>query len=158
MRSVTLLLLAATCTWAQLPLSVGLKAGYVNNKQPGSEIFPLKGGPYLELSLPLLPTFETGLMFERYNAGTLSGTVYQIPILLKKRMNFIAVKPFFSGGATIRRIPSLQSNQLGATFAGGITLGLLPIKIEPEIRYTRWLQSDYSPNNQQTEFLIGIRF
>jgi hypothetical protein len=143
---------------AQLPVSVGLKAGLVQNKQPGSEIFPLKAGPYVELNLPVLPTFETGLMFERYTLGSRSATVYQVPILVKKRINAIAIKPFFSGGITLRRIPTFDESGGGLTLAGGLSLGLLPIKIEPEIRYTRWIGADYTPRSNQTEFLIGIRF
>ena len=143
---------------AQLPISIGLKGGYVDNKQGNSEIFPLKAGPYVELSLPFLATFETGLMFERYKSGSRSAAVYQVPILVKKRINAIAIKPFFSGGVTLRKIPSLNETGGGVTLAGGITLGLLPIKIEPEIRYTRWIGGDYTPRSSQTEFLIGIRF
>jgi hypothetical protein len=143
---------------AQLPISIGLKGGYVNNTQPSSEIFPLKAGPYVELSLPVLPTFETGLMFERYKSGPVTAAVYQVPILVKKRINAVAIKPFLSGGITLRRIPSLNESGAGLTVAGGFTLGLLPIKLEPELRYTRWLGSSYTPNPQQTEVLIGIRF
>ncbi|MCX6609454.1 MAG: hypothetical protein NTW74_01220 [Acidobacteria bacterium] len=143
---------------AQLPISIGLKGGYVQNQQPSSEIFPLKAGPYIELNLPVLPTFETGLMFERYKLGSRTATVYQVPILVKKRINAIAIKPFFSGGITLRRIPSFNETGGGVTIAGGATIGLLPIKIEPELRYTRWIGADYAPRSNQTEFLIGIRF
>ncbi len=142
----------------QLPISIGLKGGVVQNKQPNSEIFPLKAGPYVELSLPFLATFETGLMLERYKFGSRSAAVYQVPILMKKRINAIAIKPFFSGGVTLRKIPSLNETGGGITLAGGVTLGLLPIKIEPEIRYTRWVSGNYTPKSTQTEFLIGIRF
>ncbi len=155
----TLLLVVFTLpALAQLPISIGLKGGYVQNQQPSSEIFPLKAGPYLELNLPVLPTFETGLMFERYKLGSRTATVYQVPVLVKKRINAIAIKPFFSGGITLRRIPSLNESGGGVTLAGGATIGLLPIKIEPEIRYTRWIGADYTPRSNQTEFLIGIRF
>lgn len=143
---------------AQLPISIGLKGGYVQNKQPDNEIFPLKAGPYVELSLPILPTFETGLMFERYKFGSQTATVYQVPILIKKRINAIVIKPFFSGGVTLRRIPTLNESGGGVTVAGGATIGLLPVKIEPELRFTRWIGAGYTPRSNQTEFLIGIRF
>lgn len=157
MRCTLSLLFIAAIASAQLPLSVGLKAGYVKNSRPESEILPFKGGPYVELNLPILPTFETGLMISRYRAGT-SATVYEVPILIKKRINAIAIKPFISGGVTLRRIPDLNSSYPGITIAGGVTLGLLPVKIEPELRYTRWFQSSYVPRANQTEILIGIRF
>jgi hypothetical protein len=158
LKSLTLLLFAASA-WAQLPVSVGLKAGYVNNSAPNREIVPFKGGPYLELSLPFLPTIETGILFERYQVSGAGGNmVYQVPVLIKKRINAVAIKPFFAGGLTFRNIPSLNASNPGLTVAGGVTLGLLPIKIEPEIRYTRWTSSDFLPRIQQTEFLIGIRF
>lgn len=158
MRSFLILLLSALALSAQSPISVGLKAGYVRNSRQTSEIVPFKGGPYVELKLPVLPTFETGLMIERYSAGPTSATIYQVPILVKKRFNAVAVKPFFSAGVTLRRIPSLDDMHPGLTLAGGVTLGLLPIKIEPEIRFTRWVQSSFTPRSQQVEFLVGIRF
>lgn len=121
----------AASALAQLPISVGIKAGFVDNRQPFSEIASLKGGPYLELSLPMLPTFETGIMFERLRLGPQTLTVYQVPILVKKRINAVAIKPFFSGGVTLRRVPTFNESHPGLTVAGGVTLGLLPIKIEP---------------------------
>jgi len=158
MRFILLFVVLASAAFAQLPVSVGLKAGYVNNTSPGSEILPFKGGPYLELSLPILPTFETGFMVERYRSGTNSTTVYQIPVLIKQRLNLIALKPFFAGGVTFRRIPEFDKSHPGLTVAAGVTLGLLPIKIEPELRFTRWIRSSFTPRSNQTEFLIGIRF
>ena len=153
----TLLLFTAAIANAQLPLSVGLKAGYVKNSRPESEILPFKGGPYVELNLPILPTFETGLMMSRYRGNT-SATVYEVPILVKKRINAVAIKPFISGGITLRRIPDLNESHPGVTVAIGVTPGLLPIKIEPELRYTRWFQGSFVPRANQTEILIGIRF
>ncbi len=147
---------------AQLPLSIGIKAGFVKNSQKignfETSIIPVKAGPYLELSLPFLPTFETGIMFEGYKALNSTSAVYQVPILVKKRFNAIAIKPFISAGATIRMLPALHEKSGGLTLAGGITIGLLPIKIEPELRYTRWIQSSFTPRSQQTELLVGIRF
>ena len=148
----------AASALAQLPISVGIKAGFVDNRQPFSEIASLKGGPYLELSLPVLPTFETGIMFERLRLGPQTLTVYQVPILVKKRINAVAIKPFFSGGVTLRRVPTFNESHPGLTLAGGVTIGLLPIKIEPEVRFTRWIFPSYNPRSQQTEFLVGIRF
>lgn len=161
MRRICFIVIFATTAFAQLPVSVGLKAGYVNNVNntiPRSEILPFKGGPYVELSLPILPTFEAGLMIERYRSGGMSTTVYQVPLLVKQRLNLIALKPFFAGGVTLRRIPEFDVSHPGLTVAAGVTLGLLPIKIEPELRYTRWFRSTLTPRSQQTEFLIGIRF
>ena len=156
------LLLFATAMQAQLPISIGLKAGGVVNElslpTATNRIFPLKIGPYVEISLPFLPTFETGLMLEKYDSPTGSSAVYQVPLLVKKRFNAVAIKPFISGGATIRMVPSRNERTGGATFAAGLTVGLLPIKIEPEFRYTRWVNTTSSPRPQQIEFLVGIRF
>jgi hypothetical protein len=158
MKVLLLGLLAVMLASAQLPISVGVKAGYVNNSRPGAEITPFKGGPYVELNLPVLPTIESGILFERFSSGGQSATIYQVPILLKKRFNTFAIKPFFSGGTTIRRVPQVDSTHAGLTVAGGLTFSLLPIKVEPEIRYTRWFQSSLTPRSQQTEFLVGFRF
>ena len=147
---------------AQLPVSIGIKAGFVKNSTEilgiKTSIIPVKAGPYIELSLPFLPIIETGIMFEGYKAFNSTSAVYQVPILLKKRFNAIAIKPFLSAGGTIRILPALHEKSGGLTVAAGVTFGLLPIKIEPEIRYTRWIQSAFSPRSQQTEFLVGIRF
>ena len=162
LRNSIALLVFASLASAQLPLSIGVKAGFVNNSNEilnfKTSIFPVKAGPYLELSLPFLPTIETGIMFEGYKALNTTSAVYQVPVLLKKRFNAIAVKPFLSAGGTIRMIPALNEKSGGLTVAAGLTIGLLPIKIEPEIRFTRWIQSSFTPSSQQTEFLVGIRF
>ena len=154
--------LFASFASAQLPVSIGIKAGFVKNSNEilgiKTSIIPVKAGPYLELSLPFLPIIETGIMFEGFKAFNRTSAVYQVPILLKKRFNAIAVKPFLSAGGTIRMLPALNEKSGGLTVAAGLTIGLLPIKIEPELRYTRWIQSTFSPRSQQAEFLVGIRF
>jgi hypothetical protein len=153
-----LLLLAATSLLAQSPLSFGLKGGIVRNSRPGAEIFPLKGGPFVELKLPLLPRIETGVLFERYQSQPFDAGIYQAPVLLKKRFGGLGFHPFISGGATFRGIPRINRNHAGITFAGGLSFALLPLKIEPEVRYTRWLNPSLSPQPSQTELLIGFRF
>jgi len=158
LKLIFLLSLSGLAFAQLLPVSVGIKAGYVNNRQTATEIWPFKAGPYVELSLPFLPIFETGVLFERYRAGSQTLTVYQVPVLVKKRFNAVAIKPFLSGGATVRMIPSRDERSTGVTVAAGVTVGLLPIKIEPEIRFTRWIQSGFTPKSQQTEVLVGIRF
>jgi hypothetical protein len=158
MRSIGLLLVCAGFAWGQLPVSVGIKAGYVENAQPGSRVFPFKGGAYVELKVPKLPRLESGLMVERYEMGGRGMAVYQIPLLLKKRFGLAPVQPFLSGGVTLRQVPAFGENYPGLTAAAGVTLGMLPVKIEPELRLTRWLQSNYSPRGQQLELLIGFRF
>lgn len=158
MRAVALVLFCALAGRAELPVTFGVKAGVVRNEQPGSRIVPVKGGAYAEVKLPKLPRIETGLMLERYETGSRGVAVYQVPVLLKKRFSGVAVRPFLSGGVTLRRLPAFEENYPGLTVAGGLTLGLLPVKLEPEVRFTRWLQSNYTPQSQQVEFLVGIRF
>lgn len=152
------MLMVASAAFAQLPISVGVKAGYVSNSRGNSEILPFKGGPFLELNLPVIPTIETGLMLERYSINGNGSTVYQVPVLLKKRVNSLAIKPFASAGITFRRVPEYDHSTAGLTVAGGLTLSVLPIKIEPELRYTKWFSAAHSPRSFQTEFLIGFRF
>ncbi|WP_031496921.1 hypothetical protein [Bryobacter aggregatus] len=153
--------LAPLC-FGQLPLSLGLKGGFVNNEKeiPGRDnrIFPFKIGPYLELKLPFLPTIESGFMFERFNSPTGSVSVYQVPILVKKRFNAIAIQPFLSGGATIRMVPARDERTGGITVAAGLTPRFLPLKLEPEFRYTHWINTANTPRDSQVEFLIGLRF
>ncbi len=148
--------------YGQLPVSFGVKAGGVWNELTSgslqSRIFPLKAGPYVEVSLPFLPTIETGVMFERFTGLGVANAVYQVPVLVKKRFNAVAVKPFLAGGATFRMVPGRSEKSGGATVAAGLTVGLLPVKIEPEFRYTRWVNTSAVPRSGQVEFLVGLRF
>jgi hypothetical protein len=114
-----------------------------------------------------------------YNFSTFSGTAWEIPLLLKIHRNWA----FISAGSTLRYIgdlafrnrqvpifpgfdPILTSSSLqsdaglryGATLALGATKTFHHLKLEPEFRYTRWTSKVLLPNQNQLDFLLGIRF
>jgi hypothetical protein len=173
------LLASASLLQAQLPIHLGIKAGGVWNRQQISpttlaEIVPATIGAYAELDLPVLPIIETGIFFKRYKldpsspADQIRANAFEVPILLKKRFTPLPVQPFLSGGATFRFVPTVTRNGLdlnvspgtgfGLTAAAGVSIKALLLRIEPEFRATRWLRGPYLPQNNQVEFLVGLRF
>lgn len=109
-----------------------------------------------------------------FNGALLNPTNYtlsnwQVPILAKFEIGGIKIaKPFIDGGLTYRHLTSgggsatLNPNDAGITFGGGVDLKLLLIHISPEIRYTNWRQTASTtagvstPN--QADLLVGFTF
>ncbi|GAB4360008.1 MAG: hypothetical protein OHK0021_04150 [Bryobacter sp.] len=139
---------------AQSPLSFGLKAGYVRSAEADP---PFTGGAYLELAIPFLASFETGVLFKRYDFGPEAKGATEIPILLKKRIGPFPVKPFLSTGATLHK-QSGRDWRTGFTIGGGVTISALLIKLEPELRFNRYGQGVLPGGRNQTEVLVGFRF
>ena len=49
--------------------------------------------------------------------------------------------------------------QGGIVFGGGMRiLTIEPLKLTPEIRYTRWRSMNFFPTENQVEFLLGLGF
>lgn len=113
------------------------------------------------------------------NYITSTATLLEIPLLLKWHHRSL----FASAGATIRRtgdyaqnyrfVPlfpgfsttetrSQVSNEnrmlYGATVAAGYSKPWGRLRIEPEIRFTRWTALREVPRQNQVEFLLGISF
>jgi hypothetical protein len=152
MRIVLFAALAAQMGLAQLPFGFGLKGGAVRAQGASPAI---TGGPYMELKIPFLISVESGVLFKRYDYAGRSQTAYEIPILLKKRIGPFPVQPFLSGGATIR---NAQRTDTGFTVGAGVTFNALLIKVEPEVRYTRYPGGTLPRSQNQTELLVGFRF
>jgi hypothetical protein len=118
-----------------------------------------------------------------------TASTWQFPMLLKYRFSSHSVRPFVSGGVAVYRIGSVQQSgelisQLpgeirsvisrvgnsfvngGGVVGGGLELKAGPLRIAPEIRFTRWVigksfgTNDVSVglNQSRTQLLVGIGF
>lgn len=152
MRFLLMAALLAPMGMAQLPFGFGFKGGAVRAQGASPAI---TGGPYLEVKIPFLISVESGVLFKRYDYAGRSQTAYEIPILLKKRIGPFPIQPFLSGGATIR---NAQRTDTGFTVGAGVTFNALLIKVEPEVRYTRYPGGTLPRSQNQTELLVGFRF
>jgi hypothetical protein len=137
-------------------------------------------GPMVELHLPLGFSVEADALYRPMSLVTESvpnavsralsdHNSWKFPILVKYRfLHTPIIKPFIEAGPSFRTVDSTLSNQLskkGFTLGGGIELKLAMIRLGPELRYTRWgsdaggtVQSLFSSNPNQAEFLVGISF
>lgn len=176
---LVVLLFVCSIAQAQLPIHLGIKAGGVWNRQTISpstiaKIVPATIGGYAEIDLPLIPVIETGIFFKRYQLDSptptnqLRANALELPILLKKRFTPLPVQPFLAAGGTLRWVPTVRNNGLdlninaqsgfGLTAAAGVSFKVLLLRVEPELRLTRWLRGAYLPRQNQAEFLVGVRF
>ena len=105
---------------------------------------------------------------------TTSRTVnsWEFPVLAKYRFAVRMIKPFAEVGPSFRTTQSFTGDsphlsRAGFTAGGGVQFRLGPLKIDPEIRYTRWgADSNLNPsvfgnprfNLNQAEFLVGLTF
>ncbi len=139
---------------AQLPFGFGLKGGAVRTDDASP---PLTIGPYAEFKIPFIASIESGLLLKRYRFPTGTRAVYEIPILLKKRIGPFPVQPFLSVGATLRKVSSSDFKS-GFSAAGGLTFNALLVKVEPEFRYSRFPEGSLPVGRNQVEILFGLRF
>ena len=122
-------------------------------------------------------------------AGTSSttGSTWQFPVLVKKRFSSGAVRPYIGAGPAFQHLFSLKQvthyftggsttttdnpaeidnrGGVGGVLEGGFELHMGPLKVSPELRYTRWGSSHFAlpsgsalSNQNQAEFLLGITF
>ena len=108
---------------------------------------------------------------------------WEIPMLLKRRFHRGRFAPYGSVGAALRTIgdlhydmlttpdfpgyaptrqqftfPSNEPLAVGIVAAGGVSIKALPIRIEPEIRYTHWTSQRFLASTEQVELLVGMMF
>ncbi len=113
---------------------------------------------------------------ERVNA-------WEIPMLLKRRFTHDRFAPYISAGAALRTVGDVHYDVLttpdfpgaaparqrftqasgeplavGIVAAGGVSIKMLPVRIEPEVRYTHWTSQRLLPTTEQVEVLIGLTF
>lgn len=114
-----------------------------------------------------------------FNFSTFSGTAWEIPLLIKARRKWafasvgstlryigdldyrnrqVPIFPGFDPILTSLSLPSDAGLRYGATLAIGATKSFHHLKFEPELRYNRWTSKVLLPNQNQLDFLLGIRF
>lgn len=138
-------------------------------------------GPTIELHLPGRFSVEADALYRRssfdYNPsvsfpGTFHNVAHhlEIPLLAKWEITPGPIRPFVDGGVSFRHIfmsddPGFLRNPTttGGVLGAGITLKAGPVRISPEIRYTRWgstaleLPTFRSVRNQG-DFMLGFTF
>ena len=137
-------------------------------------------GPTLEVHLPLRFSFEADALYRRsgfdYSRTTTSAAVHDVvrnlefPLLVKWEVTPGPIRPFVDAGVSFRHVflsdnlgLTTKPNTTGGVLGAGITLKAGPVRISPEIRYTRWgstaleLPSFRSVRNQG-DFLLGFTF
>lgn len=141
-------------------------------------------GPAIEIHLPLNLSVQFDSLYRPLNP-TITNTIFpntvfttsatlnswEFPLLAKYRLPMHLIKPFLEAGPSFRRVQSFAGDsphlsRAGFTAGGGVEFRLGPIKIAPEIRYTRWgsdsnlSSSAFNPefNVNQAEGLVGLLF
>ncbi len=192
MKLFVALLFSAACLPAQ-PVSVGIRggvpltdafsavmetngAGFVRDFSSSKEY---EIGAMAELHLPLGLGIEADALYHPLNlttqmanpAGTFqtSRTVssWEFPILGK--FHFLPlplIKPYAEAGPSFRALGNAASylSNSGFTVGLGVEIKISRLRIEPDIRYTRWGSDSPSlaaiaPSNvNQASFLVGIAF
>jgi hypothetical protein len=165
------LFLLSGAAFAQLPFSVGVKAGVpitdgFSKTEIAPDMFSYSDstnyiiGPTVELRLPFHLSVEADALYRRLNVTTStnpSGSTvtaktssdyssWEFPILAKYHFQFPVVTPYLELGPSFRttasRIDNLSNN--GVTVGAGADVKALFLRISPEFRYTHW-SSDSEP-------------
>jgi hypothetical protein len=112
-----------------------------------------------------------------------AANAWEFPLLLKyPLLRGRRLSPFVAAGGTFRRIQSFDGStesfagpftrpdnvvryrinqtltQGGMVFGGGLRiLTIGPLKVTPEICYSRWMSLEFLPTRNQVELLVGLR-
>jgi hypothetical protein len=191
-------LLAALCAVAANAqhLSVGVLGGvpftdavsaYTSNNfasVPTSTNFVV--GPAFQVNLPLSLRFEVDALYRPYsfssnsgasgrNAGVVSASDWNFPLLLQYRFKTPLVKPFLEAGVAFDRLSNLSAaaanvaagpgallhqTNAGVVLGGGVDVKIPFVRVSGELRYTHQGSADFQQisNVNQAEFLLGIHF
>ncbi len=176
MRTVLILTVSAGVACCG-PLGIGVKGGVpatglVMSSYHDSGSFPSTGsryvaGPTVELRLPFGLGIEADALYR--HVINPSGNAWEVPLLAKVRLPARgSAVPYAVGGGVFKRNEILRAFQVGPpettsgfVIGGGLELRLGPVRLGPELRYTRWT-GDFSfrgynlINRNQVEFLFGI--
>jgi hypothetical protein len=182
-----LVLLAAAVVAPCQPVGAGLKLGLplsdavdlvsdsFRTERPGYTI-----GPFLEVRLPANFAIEFDALYEKFRLDqigrpTARVSSWQFPLLLKYRIGHGRVRPFILGGPVAYYIGDIpdEFTRFGNSFfngggvvGGGVEVKFGPLRIGPEIRFTRWVidKSVSTPlaslklNQSQTHFFLSASF
>jgi len=196
---------------SRLPVTLGFKVGIPvtdmfstsNTGVPGSGYttgtprytFGVTG----EFRLPKQFRLEVDGLYKRAgfaNSGPFAGgpdlfyqstslNVWEVPVLIKRKITVGKVRPFVDVGASLRHIstisqyaalPGVQNiqisenspafhnrNSYGGVAGVGIAFKKGPVTFSPEVRYTRWANESFQANGLRTnldqgDVLLGITF
>ena len=183
--SLLILFCSAAC-FAQLPFSIGVKAGVpitdsFNTTSLGNDITGYSNsknyivGPMVELKLPFHLSVEADGLYRPLTVTTNTSNVivssdhgsWEFPVLAKYHFSFPIVTPYIEAGPSFRTTSSainyLSNN--GVTFGAGADIHALVLRISPEFRYTHWgndspiIGNPFIQSKQdQVEFLVGFSF
>ncbi|MCZ2152403.1 MAG: PorT family protein [Bryobacterales bacterium] len=153
----------------------------------------LTAGPTASINFPAGVSVQADILYKRFSYGRpagfigdlprkdTSGNSWEFPILLKWTARG-RIAPFLDAGASFRnwsgygRIGNFitgsnsgeidTGNNVGFVTGGGLALKLGSLRIEPEIRYTRWSVNNFEDglrnllktNRNQAEVLVGFTF
>jgi hypothetical protein len=89
---------------------------------------------------------------------------WEFPLLAKYRFDVWKAKPFVELGPSFRTAGNLNGtnpSHVGATAGFGVAIQARKLRIEPVLRYTRWMPDGVSPfpaksNPDQLELLVGF--
>ena len=136
---------------------------------------------------------RVGYQYDATGPSVYSKTVantWEFPLLLKYEILPGPIRPFVDAGASLRHLSGIRQireavsvstlqrveinnaaefnkrNDIGFTFGGGIAFKLGPVRISPELRYTRWGGENFRDpinallrtNRNQGDFLLGLTF
>jgi hypothetical protein len=95
----------------------------------------------------------------------IASTTWEFPVLLKYTMGSTRWRPFVDGGVSFRSLERTGApgpSRHGFTGGAGVAIELGRIQFTPELRYTRWAQSQtngyYLVKPDQLEFVTGISY
>ena len=139
-------------------------------------------GPTVEIRLPFGFGVEADFLYKRTSIELVqdpsgettteqkSATSLEFPLLGKYRLPGDEVRPYVAAGVSFRHLSDLKAFVTGAdpasrgfVMAGGIQFKLGPVRLSPELRWTRWGSGSGETgvlkyNRNQAEFLVGITF
>jgi hypothetical protein len=145
-------------------------------------------GPSFEVMFPAHVGFEANALFNR--SGFTQGfsflnvetkvNSWEFPLMLKAAMPGESVGAFANGGLALRyvqastginnplipitqQLPVPEPWAHGAVIGGGVSFKIGSFYLEPELRYTRWMSSNFNvplfaSNPNQIEYLLGFKF
>lgn len=94
-----------------------------------------------------------------------ASTTWEFPVLFKYTMSGNRFRPFVDGGVAFRSLERTGApgpSRHGFAAGAGVAIGLGRIQLTPQLRYTRWAQSEtngyYLVKRDQLEFLTGISY
>jgi opacity protein-like surface antigen len=148
-------------------------------------------GPTFEVRLPFRLGIQLDMLYKRLKyetafeqqATVTTANQWEFPLLAKWRVTPGPIAPFIETGISWRRIQGVSSSIVGTgggrtpdefvndgskgfVFGGGVEFKLLVVRLQPELRWTRWgseafrdpVGSVFRSNLNQAEFLVGLTF